>query len=464
MPKQVPESKFTEHQGLDRIAAIVHAMKHLWRPISQDDVGIDGEIEILAPTEQGSGYTVTGGLIKVQSKSGESYIKQDTATSFSTPVSKDDIDYWLRLTFPVIFIVYHPKDDRLYWKDIRAYVRTSLGALSLTSKITFDKQADEFSAGCAQRIGTLAGIETPRVSVKEQEKLYTNLFRVERLPAILTYAVTPYRSATEVREQMQRGTVPFCVVDGHLYTLADLRNPASALRSVIDDSHIHDLPFDRWLRDPARHDDVLYLLNQLLRLNLGTLGLHYYKPFKRWYFPREDDTSLEFTRDWNNVRSGRKDVRRTVVKYYEYGPDHFWRHLAGRFMWQQFGGVWYLQVIPKYFYTADGVELMDRDKIGPYTTRLKAKERNQNVLNHILFWADTLARGEPKIVLTLYQRPVLTLQKEPVSGIAPFAIPLDPAVYDEPEEIAGEQLDMFSQFTDEDDFHHDEEDSGELDD
>src|SRR5437763_13774930 len=108
MSKTVLEGKFTEHQGLDRIAAIVHAMKHLWRPISQDDVGIDGEIDILVPNEQASGYTVAGGLSKAQSTSGESDIRRATATACSPPVSKGDSEYWLRLTSPAPFIASHP--------------------------------------------------------------------------------------------------------------------------------------------------------------------------------------------------------------------------------------------------------------------------------------------------------------------------------------------------------------------
>jgi len=66
MVKTVPESKFVELKGLDRISSMVHEMKCLWREINKDDVGIDGEIEILRPKSEGKGYEVTGGIIKVQ--------------------------------------------------------------------------------------------------------------------------------------------------------------------------------------------------------------------------------------------------------------------------------------------------------------------------------------------------------------------------------------------------------------
>ncbi len=86
MPKTVPASKFTELKGLDRISTIVHEMKCLFREITKDDFGIDGEIEVVVPKPDGKGFETTGGIIKVQSKSGESYVKQDTDAAFSTPV------------------------------------------------------------------------------------------------------------------------------------------------------------------------------------------------------------------------------------------------------------------------------------------------------------------------------------------------------------------------------------------
>ncbi len=67
MPKTVPESKFQEWKVLDRISLIV-------REITKDDFGIDGEIEIVIPKPDGKGYEATGGIIKVQAKSGMSYV------------------------------------------------------------------------------------------------------------------------------------------------------------------------------------------------------------------------------------------------------------------------------------------------------------------------------------------------------------------------------------------------------
>src|SRR4051812_27282493 len=105
MPKTVPPSKFQEWVGLDRIALISHQMKCIFREINKDDFGIDGEIEIVREKPDGSGYETTGGIIKVQSKSGQKYVVSDTETQFTTPVELKDLHDWNNSNYPVVLIV-----------------------------------------------------------------------------------------------------------------------------------------------------------------------------------------------------------------------------------------------------------------------------------------------------------------------------------------------------------------------
>jgi hypothetical protein len=86
-------------------------MKCIFREITKDDFGLDGEIEVLRQKGDGKGYETTGGIIKVQAKSGESYVREDTDSTFSTPVEKTDLETWYAAPYPVFFIVYHPKDN-----------------------------------------------------------------------------------------------------------------------------------------------------------------------------------------------------------------------------------------------------------------------------------------------------------------------------------------------------------------
>lgn len=444
MPKKVPSSKFTEWKGLDRISTAVHEMHCIYRELSKDDFGVDAEIEVVVPTADGTGWETHGGLIKVQAKSGSSYVKGETAQGFHTPVSREDLLTWNASTYPVIFLLYHPGDDCLYWSDIKAYIKSTPSALHQPVRITFDKSTNRFDTRSYDALRLLTESSPPRVIREQSERLYTNLLPVKKLPSVITFAPTDYRERGAVRARLEGSIPPYVLADGCLYTLADLRDNQCILRAICDTSRIRDLAAKDWVNDAARRRDYVSLLNQLLPKHAARCEVRYNPVFKRFYLPRQDDTAVEFTRSWRNIRSGRKDLVRTVAQYYEYGRDHFWRHLAASLRFSYLEPSWYLEIVPKYFFTQDGEIPYDSEKAGPYTTRKKALEHNISVLNHVLFWVDVLSLGADLIEMRLGQRLLVQIEKQPLTGLAPFAIPSDPAVSDEAD-AAPHQLDLFEQ-------------------
>ena len=180
--KVVPKSKLSEWRGLDRIASVVHGMRCIWREQEKDDIGIDGEIELCRPREDGDGLVGTGKIVKVQSKSGSSYVVKDSEASFASPVAEKDLHYWRNLNVPVIYIVYHPDDDCLYWKDIKGYLRDHPDALRPPYRIEFDKSADRFDSGAYGALCALCEEAPERISLETGEVLYTNLLEVLELP------------------------------------------------------------------------------------------------------------------------------------------------------------------------------------------------------------------------------------------------------------------------------------------
>jgi len=432
MGKTVTTSKFSEWKGLDRIGPMVHRMPSIFREISKDDFGIDGEIEIMVSKANGEGFETTGGIIKVQSKSGASYIRQDSEQSFSTPVERSDLEALVGANVPVIFIVYHPADYVLYWKDIKYYVKTTPLVFQSPLCITFEKSQDRFDETCYPALCALAAISPPPISTLQKERLYSNLLLVKSAPRLVTQASTAYGHMREVREQLMGFVPPFCITAGQLSTLSDLRNPQCPLRLFCDLTTIRDVPTTRWIEEEQGANDYIFLLNQLLSAHLRRNGLHYQRDFHRYYFPRLDETREEFKHEWLSVRTGHTAYR-AVVRHYRYGKESYWRHLAAQFSFKRFGSLLCLQILPKYLYTTDGQTPYDTTKAGPATTRIKAVEHNINVLNQVLFWADFLSERTPTIELRLDGRTLMVIEKEPLSGIAPFAIVNDPAVYDEAE-------------------------------
>lgn len=444
-----------EWTGLDRISLVVHEMKCIFRELTKDDYGLDGEIEVVVPKAGDQGYETTGGIIKVQAKSGESYVKQDTGTEFVTPVEKIDLEGWHNAPYPVFFIVYHPRDDKLYYKEIKSYVKNTRDVFKPPLRVTFTKATDEFNVEKYDQILHAAAISPPRISFDQREKLYSNLLLVKRGPKTIFIAPTDYKDYTHIRSEISGFAPPFTVVEGTLYTLANLHDERSVLRGYCDAGCVDSMPAGKWAKVERYHNEYVFLLNQLLGVHLRRCGLVYSRDFKRNYFPRRNDADEVFREDWYNVRTARAAPQRIVAKYYRYGLARFWRHLAVNLSFRHIGASWFLQIVPKYFFTDDGEIPCDTDLVGPYTTKIKALERNNHVLNHVLFWTDVLSLRKPSIELSLFYRTILVIEKEPMSAIANFAIPNDPALY---EDDTG-QLDFFSAFrveTDSDEDGNDE--------
>jgi Domain of unknown function (DUF4365) len=454
MPKTVLPSKFQEWKGLDRISTVVHEMKCIFREITKDDFGLDGEIEVVVPKQGGQGYETTGGIIKVQAKSGESYVKQDTDASFVTPVEKSDLEGWHNAPYPVLFIVYHPHDDRLYYKEIKSYVKNTPGVFKPPLRVTFDKVADEFDAGKYEKIIQASAVSPPRISLDQREKVFSNLLLVKREPKTIFVAPTEYKDFTHVRSEITGFAPPFTVTGGTLFTLANLHDERSVLRGFCDIGSIDSMPASKWAKDESYRNEYIFLLNQLLGAHLRRCGLIYNRHFKRNFFPRRNDTDEVFREDWYNVRTSRAAPPRIVAKYYKYRSARFWRHLAVNLSFKCIGSSWFLQIVPKYFFTTDGETPWDSDLVGPYTTKIKSDEWNNHVLNHVLFWTDVLSLRKPTIELSLFYKTVMIIEKVPISGIANFAIPNDPALY---EDDAG-QLEFFSAESAETDSEEDEND------
>lgn len=444
MGKTVPESKFTELKGLDRISQIVHEMKCLFREISKDDFGIDGEIEVVVPKAGGKGFETTGGFIKVQAKSGSSFVKNDSTDSFTTPVKKEDLEYWSRCTYPVYFIVYHPADDRLYFKEVRSYVREVEHVFRPPLKITFNKTTDQFTASSRNAICEHASVCPSRVSFESHERLFCNLLPVKTLPRLLTSSSTRRKTHKSINDDIDGPAPPFCVFEGKIYTLSDLRSPLNVLRPFIGTT-INDVDAGSWFDDPERQRDVAFLMSQLLGHHRRRCRIRFNPDFGRFgraYFPRANDKDTEFKRTWTSIRTGKPAPPRITAKQYQYGTFSFWRHLAAELSFQPFGGKWFLRINPKYFFTDDGTRPCQNDLVGPYTTMLKAKEHNIQVLNHVLFWSDVLSLRQPSIQMQIDNRTIVDVEKTPHFGIAGFAIPEDPATFEEPP--PSQQLSLFN--------------------
>src|SRR5437879_1713802 len=179
--KQINPTHQTEKKGLLKVQEIIAGLSWIFRPTPNDDYGIDGEIE---PVINGS---VTNRLLKIQVKSGASYLRNAGASEFEFVASQNDLDYWKRCNVPVLLIVYDPAKDEAYWKWVQGYLLDHPEAND-TMRFSFSRTTDLFSERCADLLAKISNDTTaiadaePPVQPLHNECLWSNLLKVEEMP------------------------------------------------------------------------------------------------------------------------------------------------------------------------------------------------------------------------------------------------------------------------------------------
>jgi hypothetical protein len=421
--KIVSQSKIAEWRGLDRIGVVVHGMKCIWREQEKDDIGIDGEIELCRSRDDGDGLVGTGKIVKVQSKSGSSYVIKDEDASFSSPVKEKDLIYWNDLNVPIIYVVYHPDDDALYWKDVKAYLRDHPDALQPPHRIDFDKARDRFDQNAYDALFVLCEQAPDRIATDVGETLYSNLLPVLSLPERIWVApVLPEKQPQFHRRLRGAGAIPpYSYKSGMVATLTHPCSEGSALAQAVDEGAAEDFGLDDWLSQNADNEnDLRALLNGLLHRQLRRIGCDYQKDPRRYFFNKGLAEDAPIRRSWT-TRTGRTHSR-LVSKYYSYGRVSFYRHQAVDARFERFGSRWAIGIYPQLHFTTDGTTQWKGKIAKSYLIRARAEEYNNVYLNNVLFWAHQLSAGEREFDLRVDDQPVVTVSGAPLLTETTFSI------------------------------------------
>lgn len=435
-PKIIPKSKRSEWTGLDEIGRVVHAMNCIWREQEKDDIGIDGEIELCLPREDGGdGWVGTGKIVKVQSKSGNSYITANKSHSFASPVSEKDVLYWRGLNVPVIYVVYHPRDKLLYWKDIKSYFADDERALEPPLKVTFDKSVDRFDEDALAALLDLCEHAPERVDLARPETLYTNVLEVTTLPEFVY--VTPVLPERQSRfHRRLTGRIPPYVFKGStVVTLTDPEDADNALTNVIEGPAEAYRLDDYMSQAPENENDVRALLNAALHRHLRRLGLDYQDRPRKYFFNKGLTKKKALSRRWTSAVTQRTQPR-LVTKYYEYGKLGFFRHIALDARFERFGEQWAILLFPRLHYTRDGKQAWDGQVARSYAIRARAQEYNPQYLNHLLFWSQQLSTGNDEFELMVEDVSVATISGVPASVTATFSPVTQPVRQPKPKKAA----------------------------
>lgn len=384
--KKLTEKQLLGEQGTSLISLAVSKMGYVWRPTSQHDTGIDGEIEI---RDTASGV-VSGLSLKVQSKAVSNF-EGETDEGFYYRAHQRDVDYWLQHNVPVILVLSRPRTNEIYWLPVRdpsGQVRERIFHF-VKSRDRLDNSA---AVGLAELVRTQAQ-GTQGIALRRPERLVSNLIPVKSLPPRLFLAETPFHQPKAMGQALKERELTFerVVRSKQVLTVHDLTDPRYSF--LCDRGTIEDFPVEQWSasNDPVVQREFVWLLNSCLRQFLRTSPgrILFNKASNVYFFPAQEAGSPTIL----SYQGQKKHTAREVVKVLvnkKKGHIMGHRHSAMNARFAKYGDAWYLEVSPTYIFT--GPDAINSSKYAAeWTTGIKRLERNNAVLGQLGMWAEVLA-------------------------------------------------------------------------
>lgn len=369
--------------GVALIRLRVSQMGFVWHERGSMDAGIDGEIEL---RDVGDG-TALNKVLFVQSKARSSPFPGEDEDGFYYPVTRRDVDYWLRADVPVLLVCSHPNSETAWWVNVTEWFSDAdrLG----DRLVRFDKWKDRFDASAAHRLLTCGAPKNrAQVQFTTSETLRSNLLTVVEMPSELYVAPTNIGSLKQawvrMRSHGRRGTG---------WVLHD--------RAITSSKPLDRPPFDVLCAGkPDRIDAAEWaesndedVRRQFVRLLNMTIRDMHHRDLRWKYRMAYFKPGTDGVERYESSKSSRgRCVVKAIPSRTRKGEIAYVRHYGARLRFVQLGGRWYLSIGPDYHFTRDGYE--DLPWASDARSGIKRIERNAAVRGQVEFWGRFLSRQE----------------------------------------------------------------------
>jgi hypothetical protein len=393
-PMIAHESGFIGQAGINLIATVVNAMRHLWTPTpQQSDLGIDGFIELCEDTPEGK-RKGTGFVVKVQSKAtGKPWPQEDENGFVFNDIPERSLHYWLQSNEPVILVVSRPDTNEAYWISVQHYFRSIESRRSRA--VHFRKQQHRFNESIDLKLRDLAVPADAALRtdpLRKAEVLDSNLLEVIRYPTTIYSAQSALPDFDSIQARLKE--LNTYLARGWFLkkkTLFGFRPMDHAPWFDIIKGGVTNVDSAKWAlsNDLDTKRDFVRLLNEGIASFLGARGLwKFVLPTGKllYYFAPATD-AIERRVVWGERNSERAVVQKVHSKM-EPTRVLCYRHLALFTNFVRFGDKWFLVIDPSYHFTRDGEkEYPLREE---YLSGMKRLEKHQAVSNNVRFLAHFL--------------------------------------------------------------------------
>nr|WP_121271758.1 DUF4365 domain-containing protein [Pedobacter schmidteae] len=408
MAKYISPAHITGDSGVIKFRQ--YCNKHnpyiIFREIKEHDYGVDGEIELVKFEREK--MAVSGQIIKVQLKStgsSNSYIKNQDDDGFTFYATQDDFEYWAAHNLGVILVIYDAQHDRLYARKITKedYAFHKKHTKTSSYPITFKNAETELFIGEGTFFTKIKeSYFKPRFDATVKETLVTNVQFFSSFPKTMYVFDTEFKTKKEIFKQMDEGVVipPFTIYNKKIYCFQNIPSFHKDFRERIifsESGKPEVLQYNNFFEDKAMLNHYVEVLNLYLRdFFMRDRKLWVNKKNRgHFFFPKPlQGDSLKIT---YKTRKRDADGERTVVNFYEYGKDAFFRHMGFTYYIDFLDRVPIFILNYKYHFTKDGAVPLPPMKITKYTNKLNGLEFNSQVLNTLHFWQKFLNDGHDMI-------------------------------------------------------------------
>jgi len=413
MTKTHSQTKVTENKGIARFESYCanHIPQISWRPVPNDDIGIDGEVEL---------YDLDGKplaeILKVQLKSTErdkGYIKSENPHNgtFIFYAEKAHVEYWQKLANDVLLVIYDNRDNKnlLYAKKIENIDLRNTGIKSVPIKFDPSDLLSGSQNDFLQRFSRLHNDANPTIRpiAEGQEILVSNLLKIT-FPANAIYVAPLNYDRDEIIRDSWNTDKPighsasnrvvarsalnqkgknfgsdWAIHKKQLITFHNLNDETISLSTIVESPIDEFTPEEFYTLD----DDYKNVFKSFLKFCVQQI---LYKAGYEWRpdeelfrviapFPVNKNKELKQT--W----TGDKKAERTVfkAKYYEKTTKYYCQHFAFSIDIKEFNNEWFLCINPTWTVSIDGKQ---KSKVAYKTVKaMKRLERNKSVYNHLRF-------------------------------------------------------------------------------
>ena len=244
------------------------------------------------------------------------------------------------------------------------------------------------------------------------EKLYTNFFKIKKMPDTVYCADTNCESHTDINGMLTefRLGLTYRLFKGQVVTLVNTSNEKYA--PILNHDNVRKDPVQDWLGDKDRKNIIISLLHRELLQCGRKSGMLYDARSRRMYYPIEG--SDKRTVDWKPRHVSRQS--RQVVKRIYNKQAYF--HRAVRASIIDINADLYLMLNTTAVITDDGRNGIQRGPdVGPLITKELHRSYNNTELNLVLFWAYKLVTETDYI-----DKLGLRISDEPVQITVPVGI------------------------------------------